>query len=116
MAIRKKLSPNDPVLIHRLSIEPATHPLLHAKLFALGLGSSRTSFIRDNLEALLAGGSIDLTESSPPQIAPVAHSLEAPPTFVEAPAAVPLAEVPETEEEAAKRRAAATALVKKSQF
>lgn len=81
MPIRRVQHPDEPIQLHRLQVDKRTHPLLHAALLGRGMGSPRMNFIRDTLEAALAGlppppgesaGAPQAAASPPPTPAPAA--------------------------------------------
>lgn len=55
MAIRRIQPADEPIVVHRITISPKTHPNLHRALNNLGLGKNRTDFMRDHLESILSG-------------------------------------------------------------
>jgi len=75
MPIKRVLREGEPLIIYRIAVDPATYPNLFAALDSRGMGNKRTDFIRDTLEAFLAG---EGGQSAAPLAAPVAASEVAP--------------------------------------
>ena len=86
MPIRKHESPDEPLGIHRLVVDPQTHPSLHRALLNQPFGKPRVDFIRDQLEALLA---------LKPEGLEVAKAAEPSPRRRQRPVVVPAQAIPE---------------------
>jgi hypothetical protein len=100
MPIRRVHQPDEPLALHRLVVDPVTHPRLHALLREMPIGKPRVDFLRDQMEALLAAWPEGLSREGverPQAKAPVqkAGSVELATVTSELPAATPDAAPPE---------------------
>ena len=66
MPIRRVQQPDEPIHLHRLTVDRRMHPRLHAALREIGMGAPCMNFIRDTLEAALAGITPVVTPSPDP--------------------------------------------------
>ncbi len=117
MPIRRVQHPDDPVQMHRVYVDKKTHPLLHAALMERGIGAPRLNFIRDTLEAVLAGGGAlaPTAGRSEPFAEPMPTPTPAPEPAPE-PHAEPPTAVVESAEDLAARKARASTLFQRSGF
>lgn len=85
MPIRRVHQPDEPLALHRLVVDPGTHPRLHALLREMPIGKPRVDFLRDQMEALLAAWPEGLSREGvdrPQAKAPVQRAYAAEPATV----------------------------------